>query len=244
MNRLFSLLVILSLASVVSAGEIFIPASYRGEGAGGSLWRTEIVVTNLSKFPVIEPVLATITLHVPGVTPMSVPMLLSTNEVVAVPDALFNWFGVISGGGIVRISWVDANARIAARARIYNVASEGEYGQGVPSFRVEELESEVFLPGLSGVNGNRTNVGITNPHPFDILAWVELIDTSGAGRGMFAVSVPARSFKQLNDIFAHFQAGPMPASMVRVTSSNATIYAWASIVRDDTGDATFVTPVR
>ena len=244
MKRIFALLVTLALSSVASAGEVFIPATYRGEGANGSLWRTEIVVTNLSKYPVVDPVQATITLHIPGVLPMSIPMLLATNEVIAVPDALFNWYGVISGGGLVRVSWDDPNARITARARIYNISSGGEYGQGVPSFRVEDLESEVFLPGVSGVNGNRTNIGITNPHPFDIIAWVEMIDTAGVGRGMFATEVKARSFKQLNDIFNQFQAGPMSASMVRVASSNATIYAYASIVRDDTGDATFVTPAR
>jgi len=244
MKRIFALLVMLSLASVATAGEVFIPATYRGEGAEGSLWRTEIVVTNLSTYPVVDPVQATITLHIPGVLPMSVPMLLSTNEVVAVPDALFNWWGVVSGGGLVRISWDDPNARITARARIYNVSSGGEFGQGVPSFRLHELESSAYLPGLSGVNGNRTNIGIVNPHPYDIIAWVEMIDTAGVGRGMFATEVKARSFKQLNDIFAHFQAGPMSASMVRVSSSNATIYAYASIVRDDTGDATFVTPAR
>lgn len=244
MKRIFALLVTFALSSVASAGEIFIPATYRGEGAGGSLWRTEIVVANISRYPVVEPVQATVTLHIPGVVPMSIPMLLSTDEVIAVPDALFNWFGVISGGGLVRISWDEPEARIIGRARIYNISSGGEYGQGVPSFRLNELESTVFLPGVSGVNGNRTNVGITNPHPYDILAWVELIDTAGNGRGMFAIEVKARSFKQINDIFSHFQSGPMPASMVRVSSSTSTIYAWASIVRDDTGDATFVTPAR
>lgn len=243
MKRLFALLMLFALASVATAGEVFIPATYRGEGANGSVWRTEIVVTNLSKYPVVDPVQATITLHIPGVLPMSIPMLLAEHEVIAVPDALFHWYGVISGGGLVRVSWDDPNARITARARIYNVAG-GEYGQGVPSFRLHELESSVYLPGLTGVNGNRTNVGIVNPHPYDILAWVEMIDTAGEGRGMFATEVKAQSFKQFNDIFAHFQAGPMPASMVRVSSSSATIYAYASIVRDDTGDATFVTPVR
>lgn len=244
MKRIFALLITLGLASVASAGEIFIPATYRGEGAAGSLWRTEIVVSNISKYPVIEPVQATVTLHIPGVLPMSIPMLLSPDEVIAVPDALFNWFGVISGGGLVRISWDEPQARIIGRARIYNVSSGGEYGQGVPSFRLHELESTVYLPGVSGVNGNRTNIGITNPHPDDLLVWVELIDTAGNGRGMFSVEVKARSYRQINDIFQHFQSGPMSASMVRVSSSTATIYAYASIVRDDTGDATFVMPAR
>lgn len=244
MKRLFALLVILSLASIATAGEIFLPATYRGEGAGGSVWRTEIVVTNVSSILLHEPQLATITLHRADGSEISVPMLLSVNEVIAVPDALRDWFNVESGGGLVRITWENPEARIAARARIYNVSSGGEYGQGVPAVRLDRLESIAYLPGLTGVGGNRTNIGVSNPHDFDALVWIMLYDTAGNERGAFATSIPARSYRQFNDIFSYFQAGPLNAAMVQVSSQQATIYAWASIVRDDTGDATFVTPVR
>jgi hypothetical protein len=114
----------------------------------------------------------------------------------------------------------------------------------VPGVRPEDLVTDHFLPGLSGLDGNRTNVGVSNPHNTDVLFWITLYDTSGLARGAFATSVPPRSYRQFNDIFSHFQSGPLNAAMIRVTASNNTVYAYASIVRNDTGDATFVTPAR
>jgi hypothetical protein len=234
----------LTLASSAFGGEIFIPATYRGNGANGSVWRTAISVTNISTSPAF-PVQTTIALHRENGEPLSVTMPLSQFEVISVDDALHGWFGLEEAAGIVRVTWDDANARISANARIYNIGgSGGEYGQGVPAVRLDRLVSDVFLPGLSGINGNRTNVGVSNPHNQDAMIWIEMIDTSGLSRGAFATSVPARSYRQFNDIFSHFQAGPLNAAMVRVSGINHTIYAYASIVRSDTGDATYIAPAE
>ena len=239
MRRL--LLLTLSLLTLPAiAGEVLIPAVYRGAGANDTLWRTEIVLANISSH-LAPPTPTTITLHRDDGTTTQVSMPLSPGEVIAVPDALFGWWSLENGGGIVRVTWQDAtNVRIIARARIYNVGEHGEYGQNVPGVDTWKLESTNYLPGLSGIDGNRTNVGVSNPSESDQLIWVELIDTSGSSRGAFATTVRARSFRQFNDIFGHFQAGPLNAAMVRVSSTNGVIYAYASIVRNDTGDATFV----
>ena len=144
------------------------------------------------------------------------------------------------GGGIVRVTWDGDQARIMARARVYNAGQHGEYGQSVPGLDTRRLVSHHYLTGLSGINGNRTNVGVSNPSTADALVWIELIDTAGLSHGAFATAIPARSYRQFNDIFSHFQSGPLNAAMVRVVASNVAVYAYASIVRDDTGDATFV----
>jgi hypothetical protein len=233
----------LSLASSAFGGEIFIPATYRGNGANGTVWRTEISVTNISSHPL--PVTTTITLHRDNAEPLSVTMPLSQREVISIPDALHDWFGLDEAAGIVRVTWDDPNARIGANARIYNInGSGGEYGQGVPSVRLDRMVSDVYLPGLSGINGNRTNVGVSNPHNQHALVWIELIDTSGLSRGAFATAIAPRSYRQFNDIFSHFQAGPLNAAMVRVSGVDHTIYAYASIVRNDTGDATYIAPAE
>ncbi|MDQ3282796.1 MAG: hypothetical protein M3Q69_15440 [Acidobacteriota bacterium] len=242
--RIATMLLTLLLGTSAIAGEVFIPATYRGHGANGSDWRTEITVTNIST-STLQPVRTTITYYRENGEAVAIPMILARYEVVTVQDALANWFGVTEGGGLVRITWDDANARIGANARIYNVGGNGgQYGQGVPGVYPERLESAVHLPGLTGIDGNRTNVGVSNPHGADALIWVELIEASGESRGAFATIVPARSYRQLNDIFAHFQAGPLQGAMVRVSSSNSTIYGYASIVRNDSGDPTWVAPAQ
>lgn len=240
--RIAALLLTLTLASSALAGEVFIPATFRGPGAAGSQWQTEITVSNISS-GTLFPVQTTITLHHHDGHSQSVTMPLSNMEVISLPDALHAWFEVEQGGGLVRVSWEDPNARITANARVYNTGNAvGEFGQGVPSVRPETLLSDAFLPGLSGVNGNRTNVIVSNPHTRHVLAWITLYDTSGRARGAFTVGVPPRAYIQLNDIFTHFNVAPFPAAMVRVTGFDSTIYAGASVVRNDTGDATYVAP--
>jgi hypothetical protein len=242
--RIAAIALTLTLASSAFAGEIFIPATFRGDGANGTVWRTEISVANISRETAL-PVQTTITLHRDNGATLSVTMPLSQHEVISIPDALHDWFSVDAGAGIVRVTWDDPKGRISANARIYNVGSSaGEYGQGVPAVRPDRLESEVFLAGLTGINGNRTNIGVSNPHAAATLIWIELIDTSGLSRGAFATSVAPRSFRQFNDIFSHFQAGPLNAAMVRVIGVDQTIYAYASVVRNDTGDATWIGPAQ
>jgi hypothetical protein len=243
--RIAATLLTLALASSAFGGEIFIPATYRGNGANGAVWRTGISVTNISSHTPL-PVQTTITLHRENGEPLSVTMPLSRYEVISVDDALFGWFGLEEAAGLVRITWDDPNARIGANARIYNIAGEGgQYGQGIPAVRPERLVSDVFLPGLSGVNGNRTNVGVSNPGTQHALVWIELMDTAGNSRGAFTIVVPPRSYRQLNDIFSHFNnVGPLNAAMVRVTGVDQAIYAYASIVRNDSGDPTYIAPAE
>lgn len=241
MKKISFLALLVLFTSSAVAGEVLIPAVFRGPGANNTQWRTEIVLSNIPAGIQLEPVRTTITYHGSNGETHAVEMPLSLMEVIAVPDAVREWFDVDNGGGIVRVTWNDSTARIFARARIYNVGEHGQYGQNVPGIETSRLVSDHYLTGLTGVDGNRTNVGVSNPFDTDALIWVEMIDTSGLSRGAFTTIVKARSYVQFNDIFDAFQAGPLNAAMVHVSSSNSTIYAYASIVRNDTGDASFVT---
>lgn len=241
MKRFAVLSLLLLVTSSAFAGEVLIPVAYRGGGVNGTQWRTDITISNVSTEPQqILPVPVTITFHRDNGEALEVSMPLARMEVVSVRDAVYQWWSVESGGGIVRVTWAEPAARIAAHARIYTTAEHGEYGQSVPGVETSKLVSEHFLPGVSGVDGNRTNVGISNPFDTTTLVWIELFDTAGNSRGAFATGVGPRSFIQLNDIFSYFQAGPLNAAMIRVSGVNAAVYAYASVVRNDSGDATFI----
>jgi hypothetical protein len=240
MKRIALATVLMLTGSSALAGEILIPAVYRGAGANDTLWRTEIVVSNVTEVPPAPVVQTTVTLHRDNGETHEVHLHLSPMEVLAIPDAVHDWFSVENGGGIVRVTWDGDQSRILARARVYNVGEHGEYGQSVPGLDTSRLLTHHYLPGISGIGGNRTNVGVSNPTTTDALVWIELFDTSGLSRGSVATAIPARSYRQYNDIFSYFQAGPLNAAMVRVVSTNVPVYAYASIVRNDTGDATFV----
>lgn len=241
MKRIAILSLLTFLTSSALAGEVLIPVVYRGAGAFGTQWRTEIVVSNVTEGGVAPVVPATITFHRDNGEDLEIVQHLAPREVLAVPDAVHAWFSVETGAGIVRVTWDGDQSRIMARARIYNTGEQGEFGQSVPGIDTWKLVSSHSLIGLTGVDGNRTNVGVANPTTADTIVWLELFDTAGESHGAFATAVPARSFRQFNDIFSYFQAGPLNAAMVRVASMDTVVYAYASIVRNDTGDATFVT---
>ena len=240
MKRITLASLLILLTSSAFAGEVLIPAVYRGPGANNTLWRTEIVVSNVTEGLAAPVVPAKITFHRDNGQNLELDLHLSPREVYAIPDAVHDWFSIENGGGIVRITWDGDQARIMARARVYNAGEHGEYGQSVPGIDTWKLVSHHYLTGLSGIDGNRTNVGVSNPWSSDALVWIELIDTAGESHGAFATAIPARSYRQFNDIFSHFQTGPLNAAMVRVISTNTSVFAYASIVRNDTGDATFV----
>lgn len=241
MKRIATLGLLIFAASSALAGEVLIPIVFRGPGAFGTQWRTELVVSNVTEGVFAPVVPTTVTFHRDNGESLEITQHLAPKEVLAIPDAVHDWFSVESGGGIVRVTWDGDQARIMARARIYNTGEHGEYGQSVPGVDTSRLVSTHYLTGVTGVDGNRTNIGVSNPTTTDTLVWIELFDTSGLSRGAFATGVPARSFRQFNDIFSYFQAGPLNAAMVRVSSMSTVVYAYASIVRNDTGDATFVT---
>lgn len=244
MKHISTLLLTVVCALPALAGEVLIPAVFRGPGAHGSVWRTEIVLANISTQPQF-PVRSTVTFHpTGGGTPTTIEILTSPMETYAIHDAVFEWFSVVEGNGIVRVTWDDPTARITARARIYNTSSGGEFGQEVPGLPLDALQLDNYLPGVSGIDGNRTNIGVSNPHDTEVGFWIELFDTSGLSRGAFRTAVAPRSYRQFNDIFSHFQAGPLNAAMVRVLAVERPLYPYASVVRADTGDATFVTGGR
>src|SRR5687768_5472458 len=89
---------VLSLTSSALAGEVLIPAVYRGGGANGTLWRTEIVVSNVTTNPLVLPVSTTISFHRDNGETLEVHIPLSQMEVLAIPDAVHDWFSVENGG--------------------------------------------------------------------------------------------------------------------------------------------------
>lgn len=247
MKRLLSLsLLILLLAIALPAqatdfagSQLVIPIAGRTAGAHGSQWQTDLVVTNAARNG--EPESVEIYFLVDGQLSHPVLTRLGPRQSMVVNDAVAALWGKQQASGIILISTRTAGAKITARARIYNIGSAaGQYGQTVQAMPFTQLSRDAYLPGLSGTEGNRTNVGIANPSDKEVLLTISLFDREGELRGSFTPAVAPYSVLQLNDVFSHFQAGPLHGATVEVKSSGG-VYAYASIVRSDSGDADFVT---
>ncbi|HEY0140711.1 MAG TPA: hypothetical protein VGF48_07435 [Thermoanaerobaculia bacterium] len=234
----FSLMI--ALAPAAWATDLLIPAVFRGDGAEGTKWRTGLVIANTMVTAGPTPV--TVRLFRPGVAPAIKTFDLARRATFTSHDVLPELFGVNDGGGMLMISFPAGPGRVTARARVYNVSAAGEYGQSIRGIVVDDLRPEYDLIGLSNANGNRTNLGIANPYAFPLVIWLSMSDGSGGEVGFLAVEVPPLSVRQINDIFAAFLAdGTIDGAHVHVTSPVG-VYAYASVVRADTGDATFVDP--
>jgi hypothetical protein len=153
---------------------------------------------------------------------------------------LLDAFGHEQAFGLVRVTSGDPEVRPTARARIVNVGSpEGEYGQGVPGLPTGMLPLRATVAGVSGTRGNRTNLGIANPHATEAQVFIEMWDASGNLRGGVSVGVAAYSVPRLNDVFGFVGVQPLPSANVQIASTLG-VYVYGSVVRADTGDAVFV----
>lgn len=238
---LFLLLITLPVVSEASdfvGADLLIPIAGRTAGTYGSRWQTDLLITNTSRSLTIEPVL--IVFRRNGLPDIEFNSVVQPRATLVLRDAILSAFGQENAVGIIRILASSKGAALSARARIYNRAPQpGEFGHVVQGLTVAKLSREASLPGLSGLAPNRTNVGIANPTAEDAQAVLTLWDRDGEMRRGILVVIPAGGFIVLNDVFAHLGSEPLDDATIHVVASQR-FYAWASIVRSDSGDADFV----
>lgn len=214
---------------------LLVPIAGRTAGAMGTQWRTDLVVTNLEP----EPVNLFVTFHTGPTSGSFTDLTLPGSGSVVLEDVVGSTFMTGSGFGMLRVNSAMPGARFTARAYIYNRGASGEFGQGVPALPVDMLGQQHVLPGLIGEAGRRTNVGIANPWSTEADVLLVLHSESGEPVGQHALTVAPETVVQLNDIFATLGVPPSRAASVHVYSSIG-VYPYASVVRNETGDAVFI----
>lgn len=223
----------------LAARDVIVPVVSRVPGALGTRWYTDLVVTNLTR-DTSGPLPIVITYYADGGSLTSVQQIQPRQSLVF-NDVLETLFDLEQSAGFIRITSTVPAARISARARVFNRgSSQGEYGQAVTGVPTDALTREHYIPGLSGVAGNRSNVGITNPWNIDVPVSIELFESNGQSRGSFTTTIGPRRLVQYNEIFGNsFGVAPTEGAMIRVNASFP-IFAYGSVVRSDTGDSTFI----
>lgn len=225
-------------ATDFASHHLLIPIAGRTPGSFGSQWATDLVVTNAARSG--EPVSVQIFFIDGGYINQPAVANLWPRQSANLADVIRATFGKERATGLILVTASAPNAKLTARARIYNTGSpNGQFGQTVQAMPLTKLSTEAFLPGLSGVDGNRTNVGIANPADVKAGVTIAIFDRDGEFRGSFATEVGAYGVLQLNDVFSYFQTGPLDGATIQVRSTHG-VYAYASIVRNDSGDADFV----
>ena len=222
-------------AADLAGSNVLIPIAGRTAGAFGSQWQTDLVVTNLDA----EPLPLILTYYGENGERTFTTSTLWGNGTIVLEDVLDRAFRVSQGTGMIRVSTARENARFTARATIVNRGDAGEYGQGVPGVPVDSLATEHVLSGITATAARRTNLGVANPWQVPASVILTLYGPAGQQLGQLHKIVPALDVLQINDAFTAFGAEAVPEASVRVTSQVG-VYAFASIIRNDSGAAVFV----
>jgi hypothetical protein len=208
-------------------------------GAGGSIWRSTLCVTNRSGST------ANLTLvYRMGSNTVTRTHTLQNSwikEWADVAVSLFNQSANTSGA--IEIT---SDAPIMVVARTYNEAPDGTFGQGMPgNDDLETLASGQLgvLPQLKKSSAFRTNVGLMNHGTAACNVRIKLFSETGSQLGgTIDTSVPAKQWKQINDVFneAGVSSCAIGYATIEVRTAGGKIWAYGSVVDNGTGDPTTI----
>jgi PKD repeat protein len=212
-------------------------------GAGGTFFRSNLVISNRNAAP------AAVTIALTprgGTTP-------SHSESVTIPpgqtrfygDAVAELYG-IQGAGALRLT-TSAATPVVAWARTYSDLGEaGTLGQFIPAFSADDLipVTGAILQGLSQNARYRTNAGLVNASPATAAVTLFVHDGDGSLRGQRTLLIEGGQSLFLGGIMREITGGEVTDGYIVVSPSvNGAIYAWASFVDNLSTDQTFVRPI-
>jgi hypothetical protein len=145
---------------------------------------------------------------------------------------------------------------VVVGSRTYNrfTTGPGTYGQYVPAMQDSSTPvSELFLTGLRGDAGYRTNVGIVSASPEAIGGIVvHVLNENGVEVGSYELGLYAYGMTQIDNIVSKLSPSPgsLPVFSIRIDFVDwrgdhvaQPVTAYASVIDNTSGDGVFV-PAR
>ncbi len=217
-----------------------IPALAHKPGFYGSQWRADVTVVNpndaaanltLAYFSESAPVLRTAVL--PG------------HSTLEWGDVLVSLFGVSQAASTSGVVQVIADVPVASVGRSYNLGAGGTFGGTFPALAIGDGVASGtlgILPGLKRTASFRSNVGFANTGTATTTVRVRLFDRGGAKLGEKTLDVAAGRWTQLDDVFGTLGAADaaLAYGTVEVLTAGGTVWAYATVIDNATGDPTVV----
>jgi len=229
---------------------VYVPAAAHVDGYGGTHWRTDVELLNLSTWSTETVSVKLLARDQANPSPPSKEYVLPPKTSLRISDVLKTAFE-FSGAAALRFEC--SSTEIAVSSRTFNERATGTYGQFVPAVPT----SAVVRPGESVVlaqlatsaaasEGFRTNIGIVNTSGSSITVVVELNGEDGTKLGERAVSLEPYEFTQVDKVFQGVGAGTRTNLTARLhtASSGGSFIAYASVVDNRSGDPVFVPAQR
>jgi CubicO group peptidase (beta-lactamase class C family) len=217
-----------------------VAAAARGEGAAGSLWRTDLGLLNTGGAPTDVRVV----LQRSDEPELELDLSLAAGEHRLFEDVL----GALGGEGSGTLEIVSSSA-ILVSSRTYNQSATGTFGQyldGVGSSSTMSAGSSVWLPQLQQNAGFRTNIGLHNTGGSQARVRVHLRDGDGALLESVQRSIDGGARVQLQEPFERI-AGRTDIdagyAVVEILAGDGLV-AYASVIDNRTNDPTTVPMVR
>ena len=260
MTRMFSkpafcLLVVLALVAPLTSQATILTDNYvapvvaRGNGAGGTVWKTEICLTNPWDYRLI----VTDGFAQGGAIIGALRWQLNPGATVCSQDAVLDWLGRPSWSGAYAVAAFASDnpgrdTRFVVGVKIYNTDPRGTFGQALPigsyvpeAWSIGRPMSYGVMTGIqnygtAGVSGFRTNVGLFNPATFSQFIEFYVFDSNGNEKWYTTRTVPAMSQIQI----------AIPSSVVvrngvgvGVNNGSQFVWPYASIVDNKSGDGVY-----
>ncbi|MEO8035248.1 MAG: hypothetical protein ABI837_12510 [Acidobacteriota bacterium] len=240
-------IVCLSVVAVASAAQVtdfyVIPAASHAPGANGTSWRTDMSIQNIQSVPVVIDIAVVesgegLLDNVFSVTTVTVP----AGGNMTLSDVLNNHRGRAQTTGALLVGGDHA---FALTSRTYNATANGTLGQTVSASGdvASDDSSTLYIPGLVQNGAFRTNVGLlmsATSAPLTVMLTINGANGSALGSRTFTVPAGATTHVQFpvtSTAPAPFDAG---GAVVTVTGGIGTVIAYASVVDNFTGDASFI----
>ncbi len=218
------------------ATSVHVAAAARGEGAEGSVWRTDLGLLNLGA----QTVEAGVIFH-----PSSGPnLVMSVNLAPGEHRLLDDVVGRLGGEGSGSLG-VSSSEPLLVSSRTYNQSLDGSFGQYLDGFDAGDTvrsDERVWLPQLQQNQEFRTNIGLYNTSDEPARVRVDLHDAEGSLLSSTERNIAAGNRVQLQEPFDRIAGRDDITSgyaVVEVVAGGG-VSAYASVVDNRTNDPTTV----
>jgi len=249
----FLLLTPLCASAQIANDNFIFPVVVRSPGAGGTMWKTEMCVTNPWGHSLVVA-----GGFVQGGTVSEGLVEFPPYATYCSQDLIADWLGYSKWSGAFYL-WAppDYNTGVsgtvfAAVGKVYNDTPYGTFGTSVPVAQVVPsawsmgtmldfgLISGLHNFGTVGVNGFRTSVGVFNPADFTQQIVLEVYDSYGYFVWGKTINLPGLTFKQIA-VPSNVQFADASGWGVNNGGAYGTVpvFAYATVVDNKTGDGVF-----
>lgn len=222
----------------IGGPEVVVPVVAHNPGLLGTEWRTDVWIGN----PYGDVSDVTLTFYPTNASPVVFETAIGPYRGLFFDDIVLNTFKMEDTKGMLIVS--APGTRIEVRARIFNTGGgDGEFGQALFGLDTGDLRRQSYVSGVSTIEGNRVSFGIANPtgNSFEVNLYVDDAQDNVSLHSE-TVTLEPRQVVQFSDVAARW--GLPESSTIRIQVSSALnenlVYAYASVVRNDTGDASFL----